>query len=856
MITRMTNLPIALRLALRELRGGLNGFRIFIACLILGVGAIAAVGSLAQSIEDGLNAEGRNILGGDIEISVLQNKLSSEKIDYFNNIGTLAKSVRFRTMTTAERSQQNTTPVLADTPESTLVELRGITDIYPLYGSFVTKPAQDTASLIEKRGDLWGTIIDPLLADRLQLQLGDILVFGNVRTEIRAFIENEPDKANLGFQLGPSVFTHNDALDASGLITLGSMINYIYKIKLPEGTDLEQTIKTIKADYPEATWRIRNRTNSAPGLRNTIDNMGEFLVIVGLAALVIGGVGVGNAVKGYMDRKTKTIATLKILGAQGPVIFWTYFYQILLIGSVSTLIGISLGAFLPELLAGLLPATIPVEIQGSLHPAALLTAAAYGLLVTTAFTAWPLGKARDLPAVRLFRALVSPDSKRPRGGYIVLAVTSLLIVGALAITLAENRWLAAIFLGASLGAFITLRGISWLIEKTAARMPRPKNALHRMALANLHRPGAATSAVVISLGLGLTLFAALALLEGNLRANLNSEFRNEAPAFFIVDIQKNQLENFKTAAYDIDGVSDVITVPFLRGVIKEINGTSSKDWTIVDKNYSWVLRGDRGLSYGNNMGTETELVEGDWWPSDYDGPPQISFGLKEAEGLGIGIGDILTINVLGRDIEAEIVSLREISWGNIGFNFVMMFDPNTLKHAPSTYMSTLKATPAAETEAHRTLTRSFPNITVIRMKEVLDSVQGVLNQISSAVSATSVVAIIAGILVLAGAIAAGFRQRVYESVILKVVGAIRRQVLWAYFLEYLFIGLITATIALALGSLAGYMVVTELWDLEFTFLPGPVFTTLAISLFVTIAMGLTSSWRALSTKPNAILRTE
>ncbi|MFC4348814.1 ABC transporter permease [Kordiimonas lipolytica] len=844
MISRNPALPVALRLALRELRGGLSGFRIFMACLILGVTAIAAVGSLTRAIQEGMEREGQSILGGDMEINIFQAQLGPEARTWLNERGTLSDSARLRTMARVDGA-----------PRSTLVELRAVDGLYPLYGDFVTKPMLDNEALFEKRAGKWGVAIDPLLADRLGVEPGDTLIFGNVKADIRAFIEKEPDKANMGFQLGPSVMIRRAALEETGLITTGSLVNFYYKLKMPAGTDIKAVREDLKEAFPDANWRVRDRSTSAPGLRRFIDQMGIFLTLVGISALVVGGVGVGNAVRGYMDRKTKTIATFKILGADGSTVFKTYFFQILLIGLIAIAVGMIVGSMLPSVLAMFLPDTLPVRPDGGVYPLALFLSALYGLMITVAFAVWPLGKARDLPPVRLFRALVAPESRWPRFIYVATIFGAATVVVLLAVGMSDNRMLAAGFMG---GAGLTLgllRFTSWLIERLASKAPRSRNPLIRMAVANLHRPGAATGAVVISLGLGLTLFSTLALIEGNLSERLTEQVPEEAPAFFLLDIQGHQLAEFEAKAKGIDGVEELVSVPNLRGRVTKLNGVNASEVEVA-QNVRWILRGDRGLSYMEELGNGSHLVEGDWWPAGYAGEPEVSLGKEAADGLGLKIGDTISVSVLGREITATVRSLREIDWGTFGFNFVILFDPNTLKAAPHTYMATLKASNEAEVEAHKVLTNAFPNVTAIRMKEVLSSVNTMMDQIGTAVRATAAVAIIAGILVLAGAIAAGFRQRVYESVILKVVGAVRGQILRAYLLEYTLIGLITAAIALGLGSLTGWIVVDFVMDMEFSFLPAPMIFTVVTSLLVTILFGLGSSYRALGIKPNAVLRTE
>lgn len=844
MFTRSASLPVSLKLALRELRGGLSGFKIFMACLILGVTAIASIGSLTHAIQDGMQREGQSILGGDIEINIFQAQAGPNLEAWMAAEGEVSTTARFRTMARVD-----------GVSKSTLSELRAVDDLYPLYGTFKSTASDPLAELLAKQGDVWGTVIDPLLADKLEVSVGDKLVFGRVTAEVRALIETEPDKANLGFQLGPSAFLDIDALNETGLVTTGSLINYLYRIKVPNPDNVKAIRENLKEAFPDARWRVRDRTTAAPGLRRFIDQMGMFLTLVGIAALVVGGVGVGNAVRGYMDRKTKTIATFKILGADGSTIFKVYFYQIMIIGLLAITIGLTVGAMLPGVLAQLLPDSLPVKPEGGIYPLALIQAATYGIMITIAFTVWPLGKARDLPAVHLFRSIVSSENKWPRKRYIsAIAIAGITVVG-LAVGLSTNMVLAAFFI---VGAGVTLgilRLTSWLIIRFAARLPRPKNAIRRMAIANLHRPGAATNAVVVSMGLGLTLFASISLIEGNLDKQISEQVPEDAPAFFMVDIQPSQIDEFKSIVNSVEGMDELVITPNLRGRVIRLNDTLAQD-AEVDPEVRWILRGDRGLTYQDTLEEGSTIVEGEWWPEGYSGEPEISLGKEAADGLGLTIGDTMTIAVLGREITATIRSIREINWGSFGFNFVIIFDPHTLKAAPHTLMATIRASGEAEATLNRQITSKFANITAIRMKEVLSSVNNMMDQIGQAIEATALVAIAAGVLVLAGAIAAGFRQRVYESVILKVVGAVRSQVLKAYLMEYTLIGVITAVISLGLGSLVGWLVVEMSMELEFSFLTVPMLITVAGSLGFTILLGLSSSLKALSIKPNEVLRNE
>lgn len=835
-------MPVSLRIALRELRGGLKGFRVFIACLFLGVVAIAGVGSLAKAVLAGLQEQGQELLAGDIEVRLFQRQANVEEFDYLASSGVLSRNTKLRGMVRAVASG-----------ERALAEIKAADGLYPLYGELALDPPIARDRLLARIGGRWGAAIPAELADRLGAGPGDMLRLGDETFEIRAILVKEPDRTNDGLQLGPTVLIDWEALDATGMIQLGSLIHYHYRLKLAANTDLDAWIDRLTERFPEASWRIRDRNGSAPGVRRFVERMGMFLTLVGLTALVVGGVGVGNAVRNYLEGKTETIATLKTLGATSATVFQVYMIQIMLIALLAITAGLLVGGLVPPLLSGLLSDQIPVPPSVGVYAEPLVTAAIYGFLITLAFAVWPLAKARDLPAARLFRSLVTEDHSRPRKRYIAVIAASAVTITAMAIFLSEMRSMAAGFAAGAIVVLLLLRFVGYLVQRGAAMLPRPRRPLLRLALANIHRPGAATGAVVLSLGLGLTLIAAVTLVQKNLTDRIEEQIPDKAPAFFMIDIQQHQIEDFIELANSIEGVSDVRTVPSLRGRIISIAGVPVGEME-PDPQARWVIEGDRGLTYAADVPEGNSILQGEWWPADYAGPPLVSFAANEARGLGISVGDSIVLNIMGREITATIASLRELNWGTFGFNFVIIFSPGALENAPHVHMATLRAEGDAERLAHRTLTDAFPNVTAIRMKEVLNTINNILSEINMAVRATAVVTILAGVLVLAGAIAAGQRARVYDAVILKILGAVRMDVLRAYVLEYVALGLLTGLVALGLGTIAGYSVVVFAMDMDFAFYPAAMGATILASVVITLFLGLIGTWSALGARPMQVLR--
>ena len=841
------SLPLALRLARRELRAGLNGFRIFLACLLLGVAAIAGVGSVSQAMLEGLRDNGRVLLGGDLDLRLVHRKATPEQLAWLSQRATLSEVAEMRAMARA--------PANAGGAEAkrVLIELRAADDDFPLYGETRLEPAGDLQLALARRDGAWGAVADANLLRRLGVALGDEVQVGAARYQVRAVLEHEPDRAARGLVLGPSFLVARDSLAETGLEQPGSLIHYHYRLRLPESESVNAFRRAITETFPEAGWRIRDTGEAAPGLRRFILRLTQFLTLVGLTSLLVGGVGVGNAVKSYLEGKQATIATLKCLGAPSRLIFQTYLLQVMALAVLGVAAGLLLGAASPYGVALLLGDRLGWQATGGIYPQPLAVAAAFGLLTALAFTLWPLARARNVPAASLFRSLVAPVSGRLDRLPMLGVVLAGLALAALAVLTARDRQLALFFVvgaAATLGLFwLTARGVMAL----ARRAPRSRRPGLRLAVANLHRPGAPTGGVVMSLGLGLTVLVAIAQIEGNLSREVRQSLPEQAPGFYFIDIQPQQLDAFKALAQSIPGVSELKSVPMLRGRLTAVNGVPP-DQLAIPSEIAWVFRGDRGLTWSSAPPDNADIVAGDWWPADYSGPPLVSLDAEVGEALGIGPGDRLSINLLGRDVEVTIANLRAIDWTSLTINFVMVFSPGLLEQAPQTHIATLKATPAAEDRVEIAVTDRFANVSAIRVKEALEAFALLIGQVATAVRVTASVALLAGVLVLAGAVAAGHRRRVYDAVVLKVLGATRGAIARAFVLEYGLLGLATAAIAAVVGSLAAWLVLTEVMHMRFTLLPGATLGTALSAAAITIFFGFTGTWRALSQKAAPLLR--
>ncbi|SFQ34994.1 putative ABC transport system permease protein [Roseivivax halotolerans] len=825
--------------ARRELRGGFKGFRIFLACLALGVAAIAGVGSVRSAIQAGLEDQGAVLLGGDAEAQFTYRYATEDERAWLKSVSTaVSEVVDFRSMAVVGEG---------DAAERGLTQIKAVDDAYPLLGEVILAPEMPLAEALE--GD--GAVMAPILADRLGISAGDTFRLGEKTFTLSAVIEREPDDAGGGFDFGPRTIVRTAALDGAGLLEPGTLFESEYRLLLPEETDLDAIEAEAQERYRDAGIRWRDARNGAPGTAQFVERLGGFLVLVGLSGLAVGGVGVSSAVRAYLARKTSVIATLRTLGATRETIFLTYFLQVGALALLGIAIGLVLGAGVPLLFAPLISDALPVPTLFTLHPAPLAEAALYGILTALLFTLWPLARTEEVRAATLFRDALASAKALPAPVYIaVTGVLLVLLVGA-AMLFSGDAELTLWTAGGILGSLLILVGAAFLIRAAARRTQsaaRGRPAL-RWALASIGGPREESASVVLSLGLGLAVLAAIGQIDGNLRSAIERDLPDVAPSYFFVDIQKDQMEGFRDIVDD-PVVSRVDSAPMLRGVITEINGRPA---TEVAGDH-WVVRGDRGITYSATPDERTRVVAGEWWPEDYDGPPQISFAEEEAEELGLSLGDEITVNILGRDITAEITSFRVVDFSTAGIGFVMTMNPASVEAAPHTFISTVYAEPEEEARILREVSDAYPNVTAIGVRDAIDRVSELLDGVAEAVRWGAAATLLTGFLVLIGAAAAGEQARTYEAAVLKTLGSSRGRILRSFALRSALLGAGAAIVAIVAGILGGWAVSTFLMETSYSVIWPSVLGIVLGGILATLLAGLAFVWRPLAARPAQVLR--
>ena len=835
----------SITIALRELRGGLKNFRIFLACLALGVAAIAAIGSVRQAITEGLTSQAAAILGGDAELKFTYRFASDEEKAWMNeNAQVVSEIVDFRSMAVISSG---------DDPERALVQVKGVDSLYPIYGEVELSQGASFASLPET-ADLPWALAEQVLIDRFDLEIGDTFQLGENRFRLAAILTREPDSTGAGFSFGPRVIVTTQSLQGSGLIAPGTLYDTAYRLKFSPDADLESLKEEAQELFQDSGMRWRDRRNGAPGMTRFVNRIGSFLILVGLAGLAVGGIGISSAVRSFLEKKTNTIATLKTLGAAGKVIFSVYFIQIGLLTALGILLGLAIGGAVPILLGPYLTSVLPVPTQFQIYKEPLIEASIYGFLTALIFTLWPLARVRDIKASGLFRDSTSPTTNRPNSTFVVLTIILVvLLVGVAALLTGAPMltiWTAFGIICAlgvlSIAAYGARKLANWASRSSIVR---GRSEL-RLALGSVGGVGSETSSVVLSLGLGLTVLATVGQIEANMRNLIELDLPDRAPSYFMVDIQNGQLPGFLSAARENEGVDQIDTAAMLRGIVTRINGEVAREYA----GDHWVLRGDRGVSYGDQAPEGAELTQGEWWSQDYSGPPLVSFAQEEGEELGLKIGDEITVNILGRDIVATIANFRVVDFGTMGINFIMIMNESALAGAPHSHIATVYATQASEGPLLKDLAGRFPNITAIRMRDAIGRVADTLKSLSAATSWGASVTLLTGFIVLIGAAAAGEKKREYEAAVLKTLGATRVRILKSFALRAALLGATAGIVAIAAGATAAWAIMTFVMDANFDLAMGSAVLIVTGGALASLIAGLLFAIRPLSTSPSRILR--
>ena len=835
------------RIALRDLRRGYQKFWIFFSCLVLGVTAITAVTVMSASLINGIERDGRIILGGDLAVGQQFRELTNDEYQFLVNNS--ANSTHYIELNTLFRTPSK--------DNSILIALKAVDDSYPLYGAFDLVDGGSLQQEIKMTDGVWGALIEPSLIESGRAQVGDLVYLGQTQFRINGVIESEPDRAGSDerFSFWPRVVVHRDSLAKSGLLAEGSRSQFEYRLALSAESELESVHAAMLDEFPQL--EIRDYRNASPELSDIISRIGVLLSLAGLTTLLIGGVGVSNAVRAYMGTRLATIAILKCVGASLQLVFRIYLIQIGLISILGVLAGMLIGWLTAVLVASTFEQALSIPIALTFNFQELSLVAIYGLLVALLFTLQPLARALNTEPAALFRNVVSNESHATPRKFIFISAVIAVALAVIVITTAYERSFAVWFVIGITGSWLAFRVLSALIIVVARAVSHRLPPKGRLALTNLHRPGSSTNDIVLAVGLGLSVLIATAMVSANLDRQISSLIPEKAPSFFFVGIQSAQFEEFREMLSETEGVTDVSVLPYIRGRITRIKGLDPYD-ALISPDGEWLIDdgGERAFSYSTEPPGDGDIIEGEWWPADYAGEPLLSIHKDVADSFGLSLGDEISLNVLGREITGRVHNVRDLEWRSMRLNFAIMLSPEPLRQIPHSSVATAYADNSQEFELQDRVASTFPNITVIRVKDALERVSDLILRARNAARGISLVTVVAGILVLAGIVVSENRRRSYESVLLKTVGASRRYILSVFSFEYLLQGGVTAIVAIIMGSVASWSVMTQLmgWDWEFMLVPA--LNTAVLGLAISLSLGMVGIWKALKQRALYHLRNE
>ncbi len=881
----------SLRMAWRETRAAWRHFLYFFVCIALGVGALVGVGLFATSLEQTVIREARALLGGDVEVR-------SPRALSPNGLAVLG-SLENRGIAWTHVSELVAMAAVADgaTATTQIVELKAVPEAYPLYGELVTEPERPLPAFLQEQGHAcarspcWGALVQESLLIRMGLSVGDELKVGQARLRITGLVRKEPDRVANAFSLGPRVLISRLALDATELIQPGSRVHERYLLKVPPGTVPQRVVGELRGRLAGESARIRAYRNAQPALKRFLDQLARYFGLIGLTALFVGGIGVATTVQAFLREKLHTIAVLKTLGADSKVVMRTYLLQAMVLGLIGSVAGVCLGfglqALLPSLANRLFPSPLlqQIDLTSTLGLHAALTivkGVALGLLTTLLFAIWPLLAIREIRPALVFRREVLSGLGLPataqasrrrnwrrlagfddpaRAG---IAAALGLSLAALAIWQAGSVTVGLLFIVALAVAVLLLSGAAWLIVRGLARLPTPKSLVLRQAVKNIHRPGSQAPGVMVAIGIGVMVIVAVSLMERALIHHVGKSRPSDAPTFFFIDIQPDQLEPFVRLMQDEVGAAPEMT-PLVRSRLYAIDGTrveleDESPQARQDRRQGrkrWYFTREYKLTFLDRLPGDNTLVKGEWWPAGAaPGRPLVSVEEEAAEHLGVDIGSTVEFDIQGATVAATVASIRHVDWGSFSTNFYMILSPGSLKGAPFTYVGTIGVPPDQEVPLQQAVVAAFPNVTAINIGEVLDTFARILDRLSLAIRSVAVFCILAGAVVMATALATTRYRRLYESVILKALGSTRGMIARAFAAEYAVLGVAAGGIGVGLAAALSWGLLYFFLDVPWLFQPNVLLGGLAWTVVLTVVVGVFSTFYILGRRPLPVLRQE
>ncbi len=831
------------RMVWRETRAAWRHFTYFFVCIALGVAALVGVGLFAANLERAIQREARSLMAADVELRTTR-PLTSEAEAVLRRLDDRGIA----------RMQVSELVAMAAVPSVTqLVELKAVEPGYPFYGKLRAIPEDALATLFTDTRAL----AEETLLIRLNLKVGDTLKIGHAQFRIAGVLKKEPDRAAGAFSFGPRVLISRQSLEVTGLVQPGSRVTHRHLLKLPEALSPKAVQGELAATFPDKTVRVSTYQDAQPMLRRFLRQLTMYLGLVGLIALMVGGIGVASSIRAFLREKLETIAVLKAIGAESGTILRVYVSQTFLLGVLGSLAGAALGAAFQVAFPPLLKAWLPIELEFRLTLLPFVRGVGMGLMTTILFALWPLLEVRHVrPNLILRREVADEPTGSP--GRMAWAISGLLALALAGLALWQaGSWRAAgLFIGALASALALLSATAWLVVLLARRGPRWRPLAWRQGLANLYRPGSQAQNVLVSVGVGVMVILAIHLVEQNILWEIGENVPTDAPTFFFIDIQPDQRDEFERLLVE-RGHTDARLTPLVRSRLWALNGQQVRRESYEDREHGWYFTREYVLTFLNELPKGNVITKGHWWDGEgSSGLPRVSVEEEAASRLGLDLGSTVEFDIQGAKVSGRIASIRKVDWGSMSTNFYFIFEPGSLEGAPMTYVATTRVDPPEEVSLQRATVAAFPNVSAINIRAVLDSVTQVVDRISLVIRFMAALSILAGTVVLAGALAATRFRRIYEAMIFKAMGATRRVLAATFVVEYALLGAAAGVIGAGLAVGLAWGVGHWILDVKWLFQPVAIFWGIGATIAGTFLVGFLSTYRILGQKPLPVLRRE
>jgi len=774
---------------LRDLRGAskVRSLWVFGACLLLGIALIAACGSLLQLVRDGFEQQERNLFGGDVQISQRE-PITVEQQAWLSSNANMSLLLELRTMMGTEAG------------DFSVVELQSVDDAYPLYGQVSLSPDITLQEAVEQSDDgVWGAAFDPALVQQLSLEVGQRVTIGDLEIELRAMILEQPDRSLRADFRGPPMIVDEGALRASGLLLPTSLVDFEYRLRIDE--DPIQWRERLMEAFPDASWEVQTVEERGELVGRRLDQVASVLLLIGFSTLLIGGLGVANSVSAYLQTKLRTIATLQSLGSRAPQVASIYIGQITLLAAIASTAGALLGSGVAWAAAQSLSERLPVtpSLQALLPPT--LLAIILGVCTALAFTLPTLGRTLNMPTALLIKGLVSEKTRLPdayRWATIAVGVAGLMLL----LIFVPEPLIAAGFVVCIALLLLLLDGVVLLIRRAAEKLMHVRaldgHFALRLAIAGLYRPGASLRPMLLSLGTALTLLVASALIIAATYRTLNDTVPERAPSLVLYDLQKPQVSDFNETVATLDGYQSHAIAPLVLGRLTSVNGESLIESDVASR--ALEANDEHKLSYRLQNIDNTTVDRGQWWPNDYAGPPLVAMEDREADQLGLQVGDTLEFTIMGEPIVATLSAIYSQARFETSFWLEAVFTDDILEPFITRYIGSVMLEPQADIAAQSALGASFPNVVTVRTAKILESSRSILSSAGLAMMLIAAVSLSASILVMASVVAVNRQRQVYEASIMHAMGTRMSVVMKSVVFEYLLLAIVLSIFAMVVGG--------------------------------------------------------